>query len=684
VAYIGSLQGTTSSSSGTTSTTFTPGSGISGLASGIDTDSMVQGLMGAAQVPLVELLQQRQILQWQEIRYQQVNASLSTLQNAAQTMQLQSTFMANTATSSNPNVITATANTLVPQGNYSVTVQQLAQGATVMSSTPITTSDANYPSDTTLSSVGYGSGVNLIINGESFSFQGTDTLQTVLDQIKGDPNAGVSGFFDTGSNNFVFQTTATGSQAMMNVDSTTAAFFQNAFSVDAAPSVTSTVSIPSSGLATAATLEINGQKIQLQAGAVTSDVETAINNVSSSTGVTATTNANGNIVLNSSTSGSQLLSLISVSESDSSDELGFQSPYANSTVQQQQVAQDAQYVINGLSESSSTNQATYNGLSLNLVSTSSSPVQIGVSVDAGTIANSITNFVQQYNQTLQLMQGLYNENRNYNYQPLTSSQESQMTQTQIDQWNEQAQMGMLADDPTIGGIMNTMENDMQNIVSGQPQSTVNGQVTTLNSLASIGITPINPLTGTSAGDEAPGVTTSGWNSYGLLQIDPTQLQAAIQADPQAVMSLFTNNPSLPGNNTNGGTGIGVQLYQDISNSVQTLTQQAGVNPNVNSLVSATTSSGATVAGAGLMVSTAIDPNANFTTLFGSDSLDVSYIGSELQTMDTQATSMQQQLNNLQTRYQTEFSQMEQSMSNLSSQSSGLTAMLGGGSSSSGS
>lgn len=677
--FIGSLSGG-SSTGGTSPITFTPGSGISGLASGINTDSMVQGLMTAAQVPLVQLLQQRQVLQWQETRYQQVNASLSTLQNSVQSMQLQSTFMANTATSSNSSIVTATASTLVPQGNYSVTVQQLAQGSTIFSSSPVNTTDTNYPSDTTLSSLGYSSGVNLTINGQAFSFQGTDTLQTVLAQINGTTATGVSGFFDSGSGNFVFQTSSTGGQASINVDSTTASFFQKAFNVNTAPSLTGTVSVPSTGLSSPVTIEINGQNMQLSG--TLSNIETTIDSYQATTGVTASDNGT-NLILNSTSTGTsgstnQLLSLISVS--DPTNALGFKSPYSGNAAQQ--VAQDAQYTVNGMSETSSTNEATYNGLSLNLLSTSSTPVQIGVSVDASTIAESITNFVQQYNQTLQLMQGLYNEKSNSSYQPLTTTQASQMTQTQIDQWNEQAQAGVLENDPTLGGIMNTLENDMQNVVSGQSQSTVNGQTTTLNSLASIGISPIDPLNGLSSGAEAPGVTTSGWNSYGLLQINPTQLQAAIQADPQAVMNLFTNNPALPGSDPNVGMGIATQLYNDLNTATQTLTQQAGSNPNVNSLIQTTTSSGAIVAGAGLMQATPIDANANFTTLFATDTLDVSFIGQQLNNMDSQATSMQQQLTNLQQRYQSEFSQMEQSLSQTNSQSGGLTAMLGGGSSSS--
>ena len=81
-----------------------------------------------------------------------------------------------------------------------------------------------------------------------------------------------------------------------------------------------------------------------------------------------------------------------------------------------------------------------------------------------------------------------------------------------------------------------------------------------------------------------------------------------------------------------------------------------------------------------MTYTLIDPNADFSSLFGTDSVDTSYLGQQISGMDSQATSMQQQLNQLQQRYQNEFSQMEQALAQINNQSGGLMAMLGGGSS----
>ncbi|GGJ08474.1 hypothetical protein GCM10010885_17000 [Alicyclobacillus cellulosilyticus] len=691
MTYIGSLSGayptSGSSAGGVNQLTYTPGSGLSGLASGINTDAMVQAMVQAAQVPLVQLLQQRQILQWQEMRYQQVNAALQNLQNTVQNLQLQSTFMVHSVTSSNPSAVNATASTLAPAGTFNVSVQQLAQGATVVSSSPL----AKPPGQIQVRDLTGGTQITLNINGQSLTFQPTDTLQTVLSAITSNTQTGVSAYYDPASGYVVLQTTHTGSGAKIQVDSTTAAFLANVqgFNITQAKSITTTPALTNGYLTSNITIEINGQQIQLngaQNQLTLDDIVGIINQSSNKTGVTAK-NVNGQLQLlptftdNTQNVTYELLSPISVRESDSGNILGLNTVYSGTVAQQ--VAQDAVYTVNGYTTSSPTNQASFNGITFQLNSVTSAPVSITVGTDVDSIVKTITNFVQQYNQTLQLMQVLYNEQRSYDYQPLTVQQASQMTQDQIQKWYQKAQSGMLANDPLLGSIMNTLENDMQLQLQNQTPSMLNGQQVTFNTLASIGITPIDPLTGPASGAIAPGVTTTGWNTYGLLQINTDQLRAAIQADPQAVMRLFTNNPSLPSNQANMSTGIAVQLYNDLQNQIQQLTQEAGSNPNINSEITMTLSSGASAGIAGLLPYTLIDPNADFNQLFGTDALDVSFLGQQIYGMDTQAQDMQQQINDLRQRYQNEFAQMEQVLAQLSTQSGFLAGLVGGGGSSGG-
>ncbi|MCL6444904.1 MAG: flagellar filament capping protein FliD, partial [Alicyclobacillus sp.] len=71
-----------------------------------------------------------------------------------------------------------------------------------------------------------------------------------------------------------------------------------------------------------------------------------------------------------------------------------------------------------------------------------------------------------------------------------------------------------------------------------------------------------------------------------------------------------------------------------------------------------------------------DPEGDLSTLFASDALDTSFLGTQITDLDNQATDMQQQLDQLRQRYQDQFSAMEQALASLNDQASALLSMLG--------
>ena len=661
MAYIGALTGSTSGTTGQTGPV--DFSRISGLASGLDTDSIVNGLVQANQAPLVSLLQQRQLLLWKQADYQRVYSSLSDLRNSLFSMKLQSTYLAQTVSSTAPSLVTGAGGPSTPGGSYSITVSRLAQGATAASSSVLST-DPNY-GNTALSALGVTGTANLTINGENFSFDSSKTINDVLSAISGDLKSGVTAFYDPNAGRVVLQTTATGSGAKIQVTNDSAGLFSNVFKINPAADLSAKPTLNGSNLANAGVVEINGVRFQFNTGMTVTDVVNAINAQTSTTGVTAAYDStSGTLTLSG---GGTLYSPISVY--DPNNVLGFAGqPQATGT------AVDAVYTVNGFTTTSSTNNPTYNGLSLNLLGvTGSTPVTLTVGPDVNTVVQNIENFISQYNKTMQLMQKLYGETRNYDYQPLTSAQAAQMTQTQIDQWNLKAQSGMLAHDMLLGSAMDNLMNDAQAVVGGQPNVTINGSTVNLNSLAAIGITTIDPLYGPAAGSTAPGVDFSsfGWGSNGLLQVDTTKLTAALQANPQAVMRLFTNDPSLTGSSDTSQTGIAVQLYNAVNSAMDQIKQEADVNQ-------ATLSSSSDTSGQTPLPYTPVDPNGDLNALFAADSLNTSFIGQQLRDMDQRSLDMQQQLSDLRQRYYDEFTQMEEALAQLNSQSAYLSSMLGQG------
>ncbi|UYM81692.1 flagellar filament capping protein FliD [Heyndrickxia coagulans] len=117
---------------------------ITGLASGMDIDSIVEKMMTAAKQPLVKLQQQKQILEWQEEDYRTLNQKYFDFRSTLSNMKLTSKYRARTTTSSNESYVTATAANNASLGSTTIqSVKQLATAATRVAKAPISTDSSN-------------------------------------------------------------------------------------------------------------------------------------------------------------------------------------------------------------------------------------------------------------------------------------------------------------------------------------------------------------------------------------------------------------------------------------------------------------------------------------------------------------------------------------------------------------
>lgn len=107
---------------------------FSGLASGLDTDSMVRDLMRVQRMKVDKLFQNRQTLQWQQEDYRSMNGLLNTLRNKSFDMRLQSAYRKFNVTSSNDSVVSASAAGNASEASYTFnSVTKLASSATMVS-----------------------------------------------------------------------------------------------------------------------------------------------------------------------------------------------------------------------------------------------------------------------------------------------------------------------------------------------------------------------------------------------------------------------------------------------------------------------------------------------------------------------------------------------------------------------
>lgn len=107
---------------------------ISGLASGMDTETMVKELMTAHRIPLNKISQKKQYTEWQRDDYRTVNRSLNDFKTLTNDSMLrQSTFIKKTVTTSAPDSVSIKNINSVSDFSGTLSVQQLATQATMRS-----------------------------------------------------------------------------------------------------------------------------------------------------------------------------------------------------------------------------------------------------------------------------------------------------------------------------------------------------------------------------------------------------------------------------------------------------------------------------------------------------------------------------------------------------------------------
>lgn len=104
---------------------------VSGLASGIDTESIIRDMMAAKRIPLDKITQKKQYLEWQLDSYRDVNRQIRSFNdNLFDTMMKSSTFMAKSVSVSNEDAVSIKGKNANGEFSGSIEIHQLAKAAT--------------------------------------------------------------------------------------------------------------------------------------------------------------------------------------------------------------------------------------------------------------------------------------------------------------------------------------------------------------------------------------------------------------------------------------------------------------------------------------------------------------------------------------------------------------------------
>lgn len=172
-----------------------------------------------------------------------------------------------------------------------------------------------------------------------------------------------------------------------------------------------------------------------------------------------------------------------------------------------------------------TNKFTINGVTYDLKEVSNEDIEFTITKDTQKGVDLIKEFIEDYNKLVEKTNRLTTEKKNYKFSPLTDEQKKEMTEDDIKKWEEKAKTGIIKGDPYVERMMRDLRNVFFQKVDGSETS-----------LQSIGIN-----------------TTKEYKEGGKLAIDEEKLKKAFAEDPEKVIQLFTQksttHPSYNSNST---------------------------------------------------------------------------------------------------------------------------------------
>jgi flagellar hook-associated protein 2 len=281
---------------------------------------------------------------------------------------------------------------------------------------------------------------------------------------------------------------------------------------------------------------------------------------------------------------------------------------------------NAKFTLNGLDMERQSNTFTINGIEYTLKAVTSTPVTVTSSTDVDGMIAKIEEFVNKYNELIGSLNDKIREKRYRDYPPLTDEQKKEMTEKQIELWEEKAKSGLLRGDSIISNGLSQMRRDLYSRVDGIGTNVI-------DTLSEFGITTTNEI-----------------SNGGKLVVDRDKLREALESDPDKVVKTLTQSGTIT---KDPGTG---QVISDTRGIVQRLRD--------------------TIKG----IITNIEKKAGKPTYTENQYS----IGLQLKDVENRISDFQRRLQDIESRYWRQFTAMEQAIQRANQQSMFLMGQFGGG------
>lgn len=623
---------------------------ISGLASGLDTETLVTQLTSVTQGKIDAAKQEKQVLEWKQEYYRDILNSLTKFNNTYFGSSLSELSIGKdlgklTATSTNSDYVTAVgSSSSTAQSVFFSDIVSLASSAKVTSENTISGSlSAEY--NPLMGSLLGGKSMKVTLNGISKTITLTNQNYADADAVAAELNTQLAKAFGNGQatvsavdNTLTIE--AKNSKIALSVtgEANGEACTYLGFAPGSSNRVNLSNKLSESNLATALTgdtynFRINGVDFSFDKDTSFNNILSNINN--SSAGVklsyssltdtfTLTTKETGSAsaVTYEDTTGNFLQSIFGTGNFQSGTD-------AIVKVGLDGAKEEADLITLVRTSNTFDIDGTTYTLNGKAAGTETENVTVTTAYSVDSMVDVIKGFVSEYNSLLDSINKKLNETYYKDFPPLTDSQKEGLSDSEQEKWTEKAKSGLLRNDLILKGIVNDLRNCLFDSVKQLGGSGKLGYI----------MTDI-------------GITTKAYTDNGKLTIDETALRKALSSKPEEVLSLFTQKASISFSVYNSSEKKAVRYNE--SGLIWRLSDIVKTNLNK-------------VGAKGQLVEMVGSPDTDFVgnTTYSQKLYDLNYKISDLN----------KKLTTQQDYYWSKFTAMETAINNLNSQSSWLTAQL---------
>lgn len=482
---------------------------VSGINSGLDTDSIVQELVSAYNTKTEKYQKEQTKLSWKQEIWKGLNTKVYSLYNNVGKLRFSSAYSTKKTTSSDTTKATVSASSNAVNGTQKLHVLATAQS-------------------------GYLTGGKLSLREEVTDADGTTKLQDVKGAVKAETKLSELGF--------------TGDEASLNINTTD----EDGNAVTKTVSLTkgSTIqdvvnALKDNGLN--ASFDANNGRIFVSSKNTGKAADFSLS--SATTKLVEKKDADGNVIKDSNgkpemesvtlsgeeqVASKKLIGLLGL-DTDSSNTYGNKAAKID--------GRDAVIALNGVKYTNTTNDFAINGLNISVNGVTddvadpdstdlsslndSTAISINTTTDSQGIYDTVKDFLTEYNNIINEITKLYNADSAGSYEPLTDDEKDKMSDTEIEKWETKIKDSLLRRDSSLSSVMNTMMTSMSQPIE------INGKS---YSLSSFGIQTLGYLN--AAENEQNAYHIDGDEDDENTSGKQDKLMAAITSDPDTVIEFM--------------------------------------------------------------------------------------------------------------------------------------------------